>query len=141
VHFIFLWSPIQAMFEYILMSFVRAIPLYDFWKWLVLPDIAHMCYGWFSVSHWSPEVGGTVLNSAWSQSWIVGHSIDIWKLVVLITLHICYQKWWQRNTAEVIIFGCFRECLVMLPDVSFLGTYVLCEINSGKTLKLGKSEA
>jgi hypothetical protein len=31
--------------------------------------------------------------------------------------------------------------LVMLPDVSFLGTYVLCEINSGKTLKLGKSEA
>jgi hypothetical protein len=47
----------------------------------------------------------------------------------------------KKNTAQVIIFGVFGGMFRNVTTVSLLDTSVLCEINLGKPLKLGKSEA
>jgi hypothetical protein len=46
-----------------------------------------------------------------------------------------------KNTVQVITFGVFGGMFGNVTRVSILGVYVLCEMNSGKTLELSKSQA
>jgi hypothetical protein len=61
---------------------------------------------------------------------------DFW--LVLVTPHICYQKWWWGNTTQIITFEVFGWMFGNVTRVSILGTYVLCKVNAGKELELSR---